>query len=104
MKSYNVKKSAIPIALDAGWNSAMWENAEIANINYSFENNTSGFIPEVQIKMLHDNKRICGLFQVKDQYVIARKTADQQMVCEDSCVEFFVKPATDKCYFNFEIN
>jgi hypothetical protein len=105
MKSYTVKKSAVPVVLSAGWDSEMWSKAEIADINYSFANrNTSGHIPEVQIKMLHDGKRICGLFQVKDQYVIARKTADQQMVCEDSCVEFFVKPVTDARYFNFEIN
>lgn len=105
MKSYTVKKSAVPVALDAGWDSEIWRNANVADIDYSFaERNTTGHIPKVQIKMLHDGKRICGLFQVHDRYVIARKTADQQMVCEDSCVEFFVKPVTDDRYFNFEIN
>ena len=105
MKSYTVKKSAVPVVLNAGWDSPMWKDAEIAKVDYHFaERNTHGHIPETQIKMLHDGKRICGLFQVKDQYVLATKTADQQMVCEDSCVEFFVKPAGDERYFNFEIN
>ena len=105
MNTYTVRKSSVPVDISAAWDSEMWQNAEIAKIEYHFaDRNQHGFVPEVALKMLHDGKRICGLFQVHDQYVIARKTADQQQVCQDSCVEFFVKPAGSERYFNFEIN
>ncbi|MCI5778864.1 MAG: carbohydrate-binding family 9-like protein [Lentisphaeria bacterium] len=104
MKRYTVKRSAVPVALDAGWDSEIWRGAETAAVDFGFDRNVSGHTPEVRIRMLYDDRRICGLFQVHDRYVIARKTADQQAVCQDSCVEFFVKPATDARYFNFEMN
>ena len=103
MKSYTVKKSAVPVALDAAWDSEMWANANIAKVDFAFAQN-SDHTPDVQLKMLHDGERICGLYQVKDQYVIARAIKDQDMVCRDSCVEFFVKPAGADCYFNLEMN
>lgn len=105
MQSYTVRKSAVPVVLSSGWDGDIWKNADVAEVAYSFaDRNVSGHIPVVKIKMLHDDRRICGLFQVEDRYVVARKTADQQMVCQDSCVEFFVKPVTDERYFNFEMN
>ena len=103
MSSYIVKKSAVPVKLDAGWDSELWANANEVKLDVTFERN-SDHTPDTRIKMLHDGKRICGLFQVKDRYVVARATANQQQVCQDSCVEFFVKPCTDSRYFNFEIN
>ena len=103
MKSYTVKKSAVPVVLDAAWDSEMWANANIAKVDFAFAQN-SDHTPDVQLKMLHDGERICGLYQVKDQYVIARAIKDQDMVCRDSCVEFFVKPAGSKYYYNFEFN
>lgn len=54
--------------------------------------------------MLYDNRNVYGLFQVKDQYVKAVAEKNQDQVCRDSCVEFFVKPANAERYFNFEMN
>ncbi|MBQ9786916.1 MAG: hypothetical protein IJW33_01960 [Lentisphaeria bacterium] len=103
MKSYTIKKSAVPVDLAAGWESEMWANANIAVVDYGFEQN-SDHTPKVQLKMLFDGKNICGLYRVEDRYVVARAEKDQDMVCQDSCVEFFVQPAGSEYYFNFEMN
>ena len=103
MKSFLVKKSAVPVVLDAGWDSEIWANANVTKVDFAFDRN-SDHTPDVQIKMLHDGENICGLFKVEDRYIIARAQKDQDMVCQDSCVEFFVKPADADCYFNFEMN
>ena len=104
MKSYTVRKSSVPVVLSAGWDSEMWSAAEEARVDFGFPDRNGDHIPDVRVRMLHDGERICGLFQVKDRYVVARALADQDMVCQDSCVEFFVKPAGAECYFNFEMN
>lgn len=104
MKSLVVKKSAVPVVLSAGWDSPMWAAANEAKVDFGFPDKNSDHTPDTRIRMLHDGKRLCGLFQVHDRYVAARCTADQQSVCRDSCVEFFTKPAGAECYFNFEIN
>lgn len=43
-------------------------------------------------------------FDVQDRYVICRNTEHQSSVCQDSCVEAFLKPKPDKGYINFELN
>ena len=101
---YIVKKAAAPVALDAPWESAQWQNANEVHITTLYGDKEPDFIPEVRIRMLYDDQRVCGLFQVKDQYVVARAKANQEQVCQDSCVEFFVKPLNAERYFNFEIN
>lgn len=103
MKSFIVKKSAVPVKLDAGWDSEIWANANCAKVDFGFDHN-SDHTPDVQIKMLHDGGKIYGLFRVVDRYVVARAEKDQDMVCRDSCVEFFVSPAGSEYYFNFEMN
>ena len=103
MKSFLVKKSAVPVVLDAGWDSEIWANANVAKVDFAFDRN-SDHTPDVQIKMLHDGENICGLFKVEDRYIIARAQQDQDMVCQDSCVEFFVKNPAGEGYFNFEVN
>lgn len=103
MKSFTVKKSAVPVALDAGWDSSVWADANVTKVDFAFDRN-SDHTPDVQIKMLHDGENVCGLFRVEDNYIIARAEKDQDMVCQDSCVEFFVQPKDSEYYFNFEMN
>lgn len=105
MKSYTVNKIAAPVKLDAGWDSEVWNKAVMLTVDTRLINSKdSGHTPLVQLKMLHDGEKIYGLYRVEDRYVAARATADQQQVCLDSCVEFFVKPAGSKYYYNFEFN
>ena len=101
--SYTVKRASKTIALDAGWDSELWQSANELKVDYRFDRGGT-YKPDVSIRMLYDDQRICGMFQVKDQYVIARARHNQDMVCRDSCVEFFVKPVNAERYFNFEIN
>ena len=90
--SYLVKKAAVPVKLDAAWDSPAWSNAVELKLDYVFDR-SSPHHPDTRIKMLYDNRNVYGLFQVKDQYVKAVAEKNQDQVCRDSCVEFFVKPA-----------
>ena len=101
--SYLVKKAAVPVKLDAAWDSPAWSNAVELKLDYVFDR-SSPHHPDTRIKMLYDNRNVYGLFQVKDQYVKAVAEKNQDQVCRDSCVEFFVKPANAERYFNFEMN
>ena len=101
--SYLVKKAVGPVALDAPWDSPVWNNAVELKLEYAFER-SSAHRPDTRIKMQYDDQYIYGLFQVKDQYVKAVAEKNQDSVCYDSCVEFFVKPAGVERYFNFEMN
>jgi len=60
--------------------------------------------PEVSFNIAYSDKEILLKYYVKEGYVKAEKTKSNQMVCEDSCVEFFVSPADDGIYYNFEFN
>ena len=101
--SYTVKRASKTIALDAGWDSELWQSANELKVDYRFDRG-GNYTPDVRIRMLYDDQRICGMFQVKDQYVVSRARHNQEQVCNDSCVEFFVKPVNAERYFNFEIN
>ncbi|MCI6289431.1 MAG: carbohydrate-binding family 9-like protein [Lentisphaeria bacterium] len=103
MASYLVKKAVGPVDISAEWDSPVWKNAVTQKLEYVFDR-SSEHHPDTEIRMVYDDKGIYGLFQVKDQYVRAVQQADQGSVCTDSCVEFFVHPAGDERYFNFEMN
>lgn len=76
--------------------------AETASLDYR------GGLPEdaaeVRFRILHDDRNIYGMFEVRERGVVARKTNFQDMVCEDSCCEFFFQPAGKDGYFNLEMN
>ncbi len=60
--------------------------------------------PEVDFIMAYTNKEILIKYYVKEDFVKAEKSRDNEMVCEDSCVEFFIAPAPEGLYYNFEFN
>ena len=101
--SYIIKKSSRPLIPGADASHPQWENAVTLKLSEVI-NADSGHIPETEVKMLYDDNGIAGVFSVKDRYVIGKATGDQQPVCRDSCVEFFVHPAGDKRYFNLEMS
>jgi len=103
MASYLVKKAIGPADISAEWDSPVWAHAVTQKLEVVFDKST-GHHPDTEIRMVYDDNGIYGLFQVKDQYVRAVQKADQGQVCTDSCVEFFVRPAGEKKYFNFEMN
>jgi hypothetical protein len=60
--------------------------------------------PEVSLSIAYRDQEIFLKFYIKENYFKAEKTESNQMVCEDSCVEFFVSPEKDGIYYNIEFN
>lgn len=60
--------------------------------------------PEARFNIAYSDKEIFLKYYIGEESVKAEKTESNQMVCEDSCVEFFVSPANDGIYYNMEFN
>ncbi len=60
--------------------------------------------PDVQFSISYTAKEFILKYYVTEHYFKAEKTGSNQDVYEDSCVEFFVSPADDGIYYNFEFN
>jgi hypothetical protein len=60
--------------------------------------------PEVRFNIAWGGREIYIKYYVREEHVKAEKSATNEMVCEDSCVEFFVSPEDDGLYYNFEFN
>lgn len=60
--------------------------------------------PEVSLSIAYNAHEIFLKYYITEQYFKAEKTASNEMVCEDSCVEFFVSPEDDGIYYNLEFN
>jgi hypothetical protein len=60
--------------------------------------------PEVALSIAYSEHEIFLKYYINENYFKAEKTEINQMVCEDSCVEFFVSPEDDGIYYNFEFN
>ncbi|MBW6501809.1 MAG: hypothetical protein K0B05_10490 [Bacteroidales bacterium] len=76
------------------------ERNQVGEINWS----DFGYKPEVTFAIGYTQNEILLRYYVTEQYFKAEKTESNQMVCEDSCVEFFVSPADDGWYYNLEFN
>lgn len=60
--------------------------------------------PDVKVSVAYTSNEILLKYYVTEQWFKAEKTESNQMVCEDSCVEFFVSPSDDGIYYNLEFN
>lgn len=60
--------------------------------------------PEVSFRIAHTGREILLHYKVKEASVRAVAAHDNGRVWEDACVEFFVSPDGDSCYYNFECN
>lgn len=98
MQSYLVRKIEKTALEDVDFSKAV--SGKITNVREE----SSDHHPDVTFRVLHDEKSLYVCFDVKDQYVRAVHTELHDSVCEDSCVEFFVKPVDGKGYFNMEVN
>ncbi len=119
--AYIVKRAADSVALSGGFSEGAWAAANIIHLDnrmypkYNIfkklwrkwtgieeREANDPYAPETELKLLYDDNFIYGMFQVKDQYVRAVSCEYGQQACVDSCVEFFLRPANNKRYFNFE--
>ena len=60
--------------------------------------------PQVHFRMVYCDTAFLLQYRVKEQSVRAVAAADNGQVWKDSCMEFFVIPADDNIYYNFEFN
>lgn len=60
--------------------------------------------PEVSFRIAHTGKEILLHYKVKEASIRAVADKDNGRVWEDACVEFFLSPGSDSCYYNFECN
>ncbi|MBG0859920.1 MAG: hypothetical protein IQL11_10470 [Bacteroidales bacterium] len=60
--------------------------------------------PDVSFSMAYSDNEIFLKYYIIEDYFKAEMTETNQMVCEDSCVEFFVSPGNDGIYYNLEFN
>jgi len=105
MKITNVKKtelkSAYPLLKEI---SAMMDKQNerilIDTINWKEYN----YKPEVAFSIAYSDHEIFLKYYITENYFKAEKTETNQMVCEDSCIEFFVSPEDDGIYYNLEFN
>lgn len=62
------------------------------------------YSPETRVVAAYDDNALYLRYSVREEYFKAEMTESNQNVYEDSCVEFFVSPAGDGIYYNFEFN
>jgi hypothetical protein len=60
--------------------------------------------PDVKFSIAYTDNEILLKYYVTEHWFKAEKTESNQMVYEDSCVEFFISPSTDGIYYNLEFN
>lgn len=60
--------------------------------------------PDVSLSIAYSDDELLMKYYVTENFFKAEKTESNQMVCEDSCVEFFVSPTNDGLYYNLEFN
>ena len=101
--SYFVKRALVKPDITSAFDAPCWAEAGVLPIDRICDEG-SGFNPEVNFKLMYDDEGLYGLFEVKDNYVRCTHTEFQSSVCSDSCLEFFVRPASGVGYVNFEIN
>lgn len=89
--------------LNAQWDCPTWAAAVTLRIEH-FHPQSSSHRPVTHARLLYDSAAIHVAFQVRDEFVKCEHTEFQSMVCNDSCVEFFVRPRADQGYLNFEFN
>lgn len=60
--------------------------------------------PDVSLAISYSDREVFLKYYITEDYFKAEKTQSNEMVCEDSCVEFFVSPEDDGIYYNIEFN
>lgn len=80
------------------------DNLEVRNQIGEINWENFGYKPDVAFSIGYTEKEILLKYYVTEKYFKAEKTESNQMVCEDSCVEFFVSPGNEGIYYNMEFN
>jgi len=84
----------------SGWMDVQGKRLSVNTINWEGYN----YKPCVDVAIAYSDYEIFLKYYISENYFKAEKTETNQMVCEDSCVEFFVSPGDDGIYYNLEFN
>lgn len=100
MKTYNAKRvSGKMTVIDERWNAA-----EVAKVDFVWED----FCPSpyvTEARLVHSEEGLFALLTSNEWPLRVTHTEMGAMICEDSCLEFFLIPNTsDPRYLNFEVN
>ena len=90
--------------IDPAIASPEWEKAETATVAVD---RWAGYapVPKTTVKLLRSPEGISVLMHTEEKGLRATHTEDNGEICEDSCMEFFLKPSNLKPeYLNFELN
>ena len=105
--TYTVKRAKGKVSLSDPWNEKSWKDVPELRLVWEsryFDRSAGNIAPDARAKFQYDDKYIYVLYQVKDRFVRGNFKNDQDMVCLDSCMEFFVQPDPAGPYYNFECN
>jgi len=80
-----------------------WAEAGVSEVA-SFQECSSSHRQRTRTRLLYDDTRIFIRFDVEDCFVRSAQENYQDPVSLDSCVEWFVQPAGQQGFFNFETN
>ncbi len=98
---YTIKKTANNINCI---NDKAWDSADVANID-KVNWQEYGCVPKTTGKLLYNDYGIYVQLETDEKPLLARYCNQNDMVCCDSCMEFFFRPnENDPRYFNFEFN
>lgn len=83
--------------------SAQMNNLEFHEIGcLNWQNFT--YKPQAKFAIAHNNNEIFIKYIVREQYIRAIYSNNNDSVCKDSCCEFFVSPDCNDVFYNFETN
>lgn len=102
---YNIRKLDNPIKMDGRWDKPQWKKTKSLKVK-NFLGKVSKFRPDVKVKMMYDDNHLYIIFLVRERNIKSVEHEINGNVWEDSCVEFFFSPDTNKSnqYFNLEVN
>jgi hypothetical protein len=73
---------------------------EIGCVNWQ----NAAYKPHAKFAIAHNDIEIFIKYAVRERYIRAVYSNNNDSVCKDSCCEFFVSPDCNDCFYNFETN
>ena len=73
----------------------------VSNVNWP---ESYPYKPKVEFAAAHTGDALLLHYRVEEQSVRAVAQKDHEHIWEDACAEFFIMPAADGTYYNFECN
>ncbi len=101
MKTYYINKAnESKPAID----NMIWNSSSKAEVN-CFPWDKGGYKPNTTAQLLYSDLGLTVRMETNEKPLLARFENNNDAVCNDSCMEFFVMPNINEAhYFNFEIN